>query len=182
MSTTPAPADAVPIFPVPVAIALGSNLGARLANLRRAVGALSSRVEVRKCSAVYESEPMYVESQPPFLNACCVGETGLTARGLLRMLQELEREAGRVGGGCRFGPRELDLDLLLYGDSVIREEGLWVPHPGMPERPFVLWPLAEIAGDWLHPETGRPITLMAERLPRDTLRLFAPPVTLAGMD
>ena len=117
---------------------------------------------------------MYVESQPPFLNACCVGETRLPAHGLLRVLQELERRAGREPGGRRFGPRELDLDLLLYGDAVIREEGLRVPHPGMPERAFVLWPLQEIAGDRLHPESGETIARMASALPREGLRLHAP--------
>jgi 7,8-dihydro-6-hydroxymethylpterin-pyrophosphokinase len=74
----------------------------------------------------------------------------------------------------------LDLDLLLYGDSVIEEAGLRVPHPRMTERPFVLWPLAEIAGEWVHPATGRRIDEMAARLPRDALRVYAPPAALEG--
>lgn len=160
---------------VPVAIGLGSNLGPRLATLGAAIDGLGAAVEVRRCSAVYETAPMHVEDQPLFLNACCVGETELAARPLLEALLELERRAGRRRPErVRYGPRELDLDLLLYGDTVIVETDFHVPHPRMGERPFVLWPLAEIAGRWIHPETGRTIADMAADLRRDGLRPFAP--------
>lgn len=119
---------------------------------------------------------MYVTEQPCFLNACCVGETKLGARPLVDALRELERRAGRTPGGPRFGPRVLDLDLLLYGGSVIEETGLRVPHPRMRERPFVIWPLAEIAGDWLHPEMGESIAGLADGVPREGLRPVAPPL------
>jgi 2-amino-4-hydroxy-6-hydroxymethyldihydropteridine diphosphokinase len=165
------PVDAVLPSPISVAIALGSNLGDRFDHLEAAVRQLAALMDVRRCSAVYESEPMYVESQPPFLNACCVGRTRLPARSLLEVLQAIERRAGRGPGGRRYGPRELDLDLLLYGDRVIEEAGLRVPHPRMTERAFVLWPLAEIAGDWFHPESDDTIARMAAALPRDGLRL-----------
>lgn len=159
---------------VAVAIGLGANIGDRLGRLEDACRALDSMLADQRCSAVYESEPMYFEEQPPFLNACCAGRTVLPARSLLEALQAIERGAGRSPGGRRYGPRELDLDLLLYGDHVIEEAGLQVPHPRMTERAFVLWPLAEIAGDRLHPESGETIVRMAAALPRDGLRLHAP--------
>ena len=162
----------------PVAIGLGSNLGDRLAHLQGAVSGLQPWVTLRRGSAVYESAPMYVEDQPPFLNACCVGETELTARSLLEALQKLERQAGRSSGGRRFGPRQLDLDILLFGEQVIEEADLLVPHPRMAERAFVLRPLAEVAGDWLHPLTGRTVRDMAGDLAGDDLRLYAPSSTL----
>jgi len=115
---------------------------------------------------------MHVVDQPPFLNACCVGVTELPARSLLNSLQALEREAGRRPGGPRFGPRELDLDLLLYGGLVIEEAGMKVPHPRMAERPFVLWPLAEIAADWVHPETEKTVARMAAALPKGGLQVY----------
>ena len=164
----------------PVAIGLGSNLGDRLAHLEKAVRGLHALIEIRHGSTVYESRPMLLEDQPLFLNACCVGETDLSARSLLDSLQILERRAGRRQGGPRFGPRELDLDLLLYGDDVIEEDNLRVPHPRMTERPFVLWPLAEIAGDWLHPEAGLTVERLAADLPRDGMRAYAPRTSLLG--
>lgn len=160
---------------VRAAIGIGSNLGSRLTHLELALQGLGASVEVQACSVIYETEPMHLVDQPPFLNACCVGHTELTARSLLESFQDLERRAGRRSGGPRFGPRELDIDLLLYGDVVIEETDLQVPHPRMAERPFVLWPLAEIAGDWTHPVTGRTISEMAAKLPRDSLRPHAAP-------
>lgn len=162
----------------PVAIGLGSNLGDRLAHLKQAVTGLQALIEIRIGSAVYESSPMHLEDQPLFLNACCVGETDLAARLLLESLQALEIGAGRRGGGRRFGPRELDLDLLLYGDDVIEEHDMRVPHPRMTERPFVMWPLAEIAGGRVHPEAGLTIERLAARLPRAGLSRYAPAAVL----
>ena len=159
----------------PVAIGLGSNLGGRRDRLEAGVEALGSLLNDLRCSRVYHSQPMYLRRQPPFLNACCVGETRLSARDLLAALQRIERRAGRREGGVRFGPRELDLDLLLYGSDMIDETDLRVPHPRMSERPFVLLPLTEVAGDWLHPATGSPIREMAARVPRKGLRPYVPP-------
>ncbi|MEJ2340294.1 MAG: 2-amino-4-hydroxy-6-hydroxymethyldihydropteridine diphosphokinase [Gemmatimonadales bacterium] len=146
----------------PVAIGLGSNLGERLAHLEKAVRGLEDLIEIRRGSAVYESRPMHQVDQPLILNACCVGETSLPARSLLDSLRR------------RFGPRELDLDLLLYGEDVIEEDELRVPHPRMTERPFVMWPLSEIAGDWVHPKAGLTVERLAAGLPRDGLRVYAP--------
>lgn len=104
-----------------------------------------------RVSGVYETAPVHVSGQPMFLNTCCVGRTVFTARRLLQALQGLERKAGRPVEGLRFGPRVLDLDLLLYGDEVIEQQGLTIPHPRMRDRAFVLIPLAEIAAEWQVP-------------------------------
>jgi 2-amino-4-hydroxy-6-hydroxymethyldihydropteridine diphosphokinase len=166
----------------PVAIGLGSNLGDRVEHLTAGLHALGAVVRGLQCSSVYESEPMYLEGQPSFLNACCTGTTALEPEELLSRLLAIEREAGRRRAGLRFGPRELDLDLLLYGDRVISGPDLHVPHPRMLERPFVLWPLAEIAGDWRHPETQGTIGEMAVRVSRHGLLLYAPPVAPEAAD
>ena len=135
-------------------VALGSNEGARGAALRGAVRALGEAglVEVRAVSALYESAPMYVGGQPPFLNAAVRGRTALEPRRLLAGLKALERAAGRRAGGPRFGPRTLDLDIIFYGGRHLSlgPEGavggpLQVPHPRWRERPFVLAPLADLA-------------------------------------
>ena len=133
------------------AVGLGSNLADRMANLRLGLKAVAAHAEDLVVSAVYETEPVHFEAQGPFLNACCVGRTRLTPHQMLSELQDAERRAGRRRGGPKFGPCELDLDLLLFGELVLETEQLVVPHPRLRERAFVLAPLAEIAEDWIVP-------------------------------
>ena len=128
-------------------VGLGSNVGDRLEHLRHAVTLLeaSDGIEVVVTSSVYETDPVG-PSQPDFLNAVAEITTTLGPRELLGRLKEVESEMGR-SPSVRWGPREIDLDLLLYGDQSVEEADLRVPHPRMTERGFVLVPLAEIAAD-----------------------------------
>ena len=140
-----------------VAIALGSNLGNREAHLRRAIQALAPTVSNLRVSWFYETDPVDVPgAQPRFLNGAATGESELSARAVLDALLAVEQRLGRerpyIGA-----PRTIDLDLILYGDSVINEPGLMVPHPRFRERRFVLQPLAEVAADWVDPVTGKAI-------------------------
>ncbi|WP_431858305.1 2-amino-4-hydroxy-6-hydroxymethyldihydropteridine diphosphokinase [Azospirillum sp.] len=153
-----------------VYLALGSNLGDRLANLEAAIAALAPAVAVTARSAVYETAPMYVTDQPAFLNMAVRGETALAPEPLLAHLKGIEAALGRRGGGVRFGPREVDLDILLYGDAVLRAAALEIPHPRMVERAFVLRPLADVAAEVRHPVLGRSIAeLLAEAPGADTV-------------
>jgi 2-amino-4-hydroxy-6-hydroxymethyldihydropteridine diphosphokinase len=142
---------------VTTAIALGTNLGDRESHLRFGIYRLSRILDEMRVSSVRETAPLGVdEPQPAFLNAAVVGTTALTARGLLDAILAIERERGRERP-YRNAPRTLDLDLILFGDAVIEEAGLTVPHPRFRERPFVLEPLAEIAPALVDPVTGRSI-------------------------
>ncbi len=127
-------------------IGLGANIGAPEAQLRNALGALATLPESRlvRHSSLYRSPPWGVEAQPAFLNAVAELVTTLAPLRLLDGLLRIERDAGRERGE-RWGPRTLDLDLLLFGDLVQRSSGLTVPHPHLHQRAFVLVPLAEIA-------------------------------------
>jgi len=146
-----------------VAVGLGTNQGDRQARIEDAVRALRDLVDDLRVSSLYETEPRYVTKQPRFLNACATGLTRLAPRQVLSQLLDAERAAGRRRNAERYGPRTLDLDLLLYGEQVIEEPGLVVPHPGLRERAFVLVPLAEIAGDWIVPASrGEPAARVGE--------------------
>ena len=148
----------------PVAIGLGSNLDDRLEHLRYGAAGLRRLLDDAIFSSIYETMPREVEDQPRFLNACCTGRTRLTPRQLLAELQHLELLSGRRREGRRFGPRTLDLDLLLFGERSIDEDGLVVPHPRMRERGFVLIPLAELAPDTEVPASGGTHRTTVERL------------------
>jgi len=134
-------------------IALGSNLGVREANLRRALAMLveTPLVEVRKISSFHDNPAVGgPESSPNFVNAVVEVETTLSAHALMKRLLDIEQQMGRVRRE-KWEPRIIDLDLLLYGDSIISGDSLIVPHPLMHERQFVLQPLVEIAPNVVHP-------------------------------
>jgi 2-amino-4-hydroxy-6-hydroxymethyldihydropteridine diphosphokinase len=146
--------------PTRASIALGSNLGDRRFNLRFALDQLRALPGSRllATSEFLQTAPVSPVPQEPYLNAAAVLETTLPARDLLASLLEIERARGRDRTReQRWGPRTLDLDLILYGDAVIDEPGLTVPHPRMHERKFVLEPLAQVAGDAVVPTLGRTV-------------------------
>ena len=161
---------------VPVALAIGGNLGDPAATLREAVGRLvAGGVMVDAVSSLYETPPWGYENQPPFLNGAIRGRTRLAPRDLLALAKQIEHELGRQPS-FRNAPRPVDIDIALYGDCVIDEPELRVPHPGLPERAFVLVPLAEIAATWTHPALGATIgDLRAALGPADEIKLFLSP-------
>ena len=148
---------------VEIAIALGSNVGDRRTTLNAAIQALQPWVRDLRVSSFYDTPYVGTEVQPPVLNGAVIGVTSLTARALLERLLSIEHDFGRTRpyGGA---PRTLDLDLILYGDAVIDEPRLIVPHPRFRERRFVLEPLAEIAGDWVDPVSGRTMSDLLREL------------------
>jgi 2-amino-4-hydroxy-6-hydroxymethyldihydropteridine diphosphokinase len=148
---------------IPVAVALGSNLGDRERTLRTALDSLGTTIQELHVSSFYDTEPVGHQDQPRFLNAVAIGLTTLSALDLLAFLLEVERRSGRVRSFPN-APRNLDLDLILYGDAVIVAPDLEVPHPRFRERLFVLNPLAEIAPDWRDPVTGLTVAALRERL------------------
>ncbi len=129
---------------VVVHLGLGTNLGDRAAMLRRAIDELARHLTITRVSSVYETAPWGLGGQPPFLNCCVRAETALTPRALLSLVKTIETRLGRTST-VRWGPREIDVDVLLYGEQRIAEEDLVVPHPRLLERAFALVPLAEVS-------------------------------------
>ena len=156
-------------------IALGSNLAQPLQQVQAALEALEHlpRSRLVACSSFYRTKPLGPQNQPDFLNAVAALDTQLPAEQLLDHTQEIERNQGRVRKDERWGPRTLDLDMLLYGDSVIDSERLTVPHYGLKEREFMLYPLAEIAPGLILPD-GEPLSACLQRVPMNGMTLWQP--------
>lgn len=156
--------DAAACAPVVAAVGLGGNLGDAAATLREALQALDRLPATRllRASPLYRTPAWGNTDQPDFVNAAALLETTLPPRALLDALLEVERRFGRRReAGTHWGPRELDLDLLLYGGAVLDEPGLRVPHPHLHERAFALLPLARIAPEMAVPGRGRVDALLA---------------------
>jgi len=139
-----------------VYLALGSNLGDRLANLEATLAALPPVVKVLERSPVYETPPWGVTDQPAFLNMVLKGESHLAPAALLAHLKHLETGLGRLPS-IQYGPRLIDIDILFYGSLVLETPELSIPHPHLHERAFVLVPLADLAAEFIHPLLGKPV-------------------------
>jgi 2-amino-4-hydroxy-6-hydroxymethyldihydropteridine diphosphokinase len=146
-----------------VFLGLGSNIGDRAANIERSCRLIAEIKGVRlvRTSSLIETEPVGYEDQPDFINAVLEIGTALTPRELLTAIKEVEQRMGRTRT-VRFGPRIIDIDILLFGDRIIDEPGLTIPHPRMHERRFVLRPLAEIAPEAVHPVLKKSVTELYE--------------------
>ncbi|MCH8978743.1 MAG: 2-amino-4-hydroxy-6-hydroxymethyldihydropteridine diphosphokinase [Armatimonadetes bacterium] len=148
----------------PIAIAFGSNLGDRTRHIVAALERLENLMRIDRVSGIYETEPMYVHDQPSFLNGVVIGSTALGPLTLVTKLKEVEKDVGRLKR-IKNGPREIDLDLVLFGALVLRSKTqtpVQVPHPRMAERRFVLEPLAEVAPDANVPKSGVVAQLLAK--------------------
>jgi 2-amino-4-hydroxy-6-hydroxymethyldihydropteridine diphosphokinase len=148
----------------PVYLSLGSNVGDRAANLRTALTLLGAVGKVAAVSSFYETEPVELTAQPWFLNCAAKLETERMPKHLMKNILDLEREMGRQRQQKK-GPRNIDIDILLFGTSIIETQGLTVPHPALHERRFVLEPLAEIAPEVRHPVFKRTIRELRDALP-----------------
>jgi len=149
-------------------IGIGSNLGNREDNCERAIRLLTEHgIRITKRSSMIETEPWGVEEQPKFINMAAEIETALSPEDLLHLLKKIEVDAGRLPAS-RWGPRIIDLDILLYDDLIMKTGELEIPHPGISEREFVLKPLAEIAPDKVHPVLKKSIKSLSSQFPRNS--------------
>ena len=156
-----------------VYLGLGTNQGDRLANLQAASATLAPSVRLLQASPVYETEPWGFLDQPAFLNQALKAETELLPLDLLAYLKNLEAQLGRQPN-FRYGPRLIDIDILLYDDLVLSLPGLEIPHPRLAERAFVLVPLVDLAPDLRYPGNGHSLVEMLEHTGRAGVRQFSP--------
>jgi len=155
-------------------LSLGSNLGDRMRNLSAALGALAPDVQVVSVSSLYETEPVGVLDQPAFLNMALAAETSLDPFTLLQAVKRVEEAVGRTPT-FRWGPRVVDVDILLFGDRTMHTDRLTIPHPEISRRAFVLVPLAEIAPDLVEPVSQQTISQLRDKVPGlESVRLIGP--------
>lgn len=156
-----------------VYLSLGSNVGDRAANLNGAINRLCALGEVVQVSSLYETEPVEFTAQPWFLNCAVELETAETPQQLMAHILEIEEQMGRKRTQEK-GPRSIDIDILLFGDSTVEGKGLTIPHPALHERRFVLEPLVEIAPDVRHPLFKQTMRELRDALPpgQDVRKVF----------
>lgn len=152
-------------------LALGTNIGDRFANLGATLAALPSVVRVSAASPIYETEPWGYSEQPAFLNQVISAETQLEPLDLLAHLKRLEIELGRTPT-FRYGPRLIDMDILFYDNILLSVPGLEIPHPRLPERPFVLVPLVDLAPDFRHPRLGKTLQELLAQVDTNGVRPY----------
>lgn len=167
---------------MPVYLSLGSNVGDRMENLRKALQLLGQqeRVRVGAASRIYETEPIGIVEQPTFLNMAVEIETELAPLEFLKAIKGVEAEMGRIPS-ARWGPRLIDIDIVLWDDRVVEHDALVIPHPEFRSRAFVLKPLAEIAGDAVDPVSGKSVEeLASETGAQGWVRRYEPAEAASG--
>ncbi|KAA3658456.1 MAG: 2-amino-4-hydroxy-6-hydroxymethyldihydropteridine diphosphokinase [Chloroflexi bacterium] len=150
-------------------LGMGTNLGDRQQNLQRAVDGLAAGMTITAVSQLYETPPWGVDEQPAFFNMCLAANTMQTPDQLLPFIKNLEKKIGRTPT-YHWGPRLIDIDILFYNNDIIIEPDLTVPHLHMANRAFVLAPLADIALDFLHPQTGKSVEQMLDAVDKMGIR------------
>ena len=159
-----------------VYLGLGNNTGDREANLEAAIQALPPQLEVLRRSPIYQTPPWGYTDQPDFLNLVIEGTTQLSPIELLKYLKGLEKKIGRTAT-FHWGPREIDIDILLYGSLTFSNQQLTIPHPQMHNRAFVLVPLADLVPDLVHPVLNKKISELANTLDRSDIQPYSPEKT-----
>lgn len=149
-----------------VFLALGSNVGNREENIEKAINLLSEKISDIKLANLYETKPVGYMKQNNFLNTAVSGYTALSPSELFEFIKEIEKKTGRIER-FRWGPREIDIDILLYGNQVYKDTNIEIPHPRLHERDFVLQPLKDLNPKLAHPITKRTVEDMLQSIPKD---------------